>query len=342
MVACQQDEAAPPIVASASHPVSNGGGADAAVDTSTTGVVGSGVTTLASGLFSPRAIVLGPSTVYWTTAQVASAGAAVGDAATGTGGIESVPRTGGARSEVIAGLVTPGAIALSGSTLFFAQGSSGDGTLDSFLLEGTTLQPVAAGQFPPLPMVVDEGVLYWSEATGTKLTAESVPVAGGTVTVMGSLATDETLVATAYIGSTHYMLTKATLGGAILELEAAGGTPKELWQSTTLTPSDLATEGTTLYWLVSGTTVGGEVLALPTSGGNPVTLATNLESPGKIAVSGSEVYFTSDVASGSVLEVSTGGGGITTLASGLDYPFALAVDDAVYFTTASSVGRVAK
>jgi hypothetical protein len=338
--ACQQDETAPPTVGSSGHPVSNGGGSDASsVDTSTP-VTGSGVTTLASGVVSPQAIALGPTTVYWTTAQVASAGAPVGDAATGTGGIESVPRVGGARAEIIDGLASPGALALSSTTLFFAQGGAGSGTLDSFILGETTLSPIATRLTPPLSMIVDEGVLYWTAGTGTALVTDSVEVSGGKVSVVDSYAGAYDPVAITNVGTTLYILTKGAGGASILELPTSGGTPKAIWKDATVTPSDLAVGGTTLYWLVNGTVDGGELLATPTSGGTIVTLASSLENPAQLAVLGDEVYLTSDVASGSVLEVSTGGGGITTLAAGLDYPFALAVDDAVYFTTASTVGRV--
>jgi hypothetical protein len=338
--ACQQQAAAPPLVFSGGHLGGGGGVQDAS--SSDGFVVADGVTTLTTGVVSPQAIALGPSSVYWTTAEVAGGGALIGDASTGTGGIESVPRTGGDRSEVIAGLANPGALALSDVTLFFAQGESEAGALDSFLLNGTTITPVATHQSPPLPMAIASGSLYWVGGTGTTLETESVSVSGGGVAVLDSYAGDFNPLAVQTDGQTVYVLTKGSDGASIFKLPASGGAPTRLWHDTTLTPSDMALAGTALYWLVNGSAEAGEILTMSVSGGSPVTLVTGLDNPAKLAVLDGTIYLTSDVAAGSILSVSTGGGAITSLATGLDYPFALAVDDAVYFTTASTVGRVAK
>ena len=345
VVACGQEGAAPPTVGSAAVGVHNGGGFDASLVDSTVVGPGSGLVTLATGVVSPRAIALGPSTVYWTTAQVASTGALVGDASSGTGGIESVPREGGARTEVIDGLTSPRELALFDTTLFFVEGNTGVGTVDAYDLGSTAFSRIAAGQSPPLPMAVDEGILYWTGSNGSSLDVFSASSSTDHVSMLASLGADAgdlSPVAMTSIGTTLYLLAKGTDGASILQVASSGGTPKSIWHDASLTPSDLASAGTSLYWIASGSAFGGQVLGMGASGGAVVTLASNLDNPAKLAVDGDEVYFTTSVAGGSVLAVSTGGGGVRTLASGLDYPFALAVDDAVYFTTTSTVGRVAR
>jgi hypothetical protein len=344
-VACSQESAAPPTVGSAAVGVHNGGGGfDASLVDSNLGVgSGSGLVTLATGVVSPRAIVLSPSTVYWTTGQVASIGALVGDASAGTGGIESVPRGGGARTEVLDGLSSPRELAFYGTTLFFVQGQSGAGTVDEYLLGSTAISRIAAGQTPPLPMVVDEGTLYWAGQSGSALDIFATPTGADHVSTLASLGADagnHSPVALTAVGTTLYLLESGSDGASILEVAGSGGAPKSIWHDASFTPSDLASEGTSLYWIGTTSTEGGEVLAMGVSGGTPATLASNLDNPGRLAVDGSQIYLTSDVAGGSVLAVSTGGGGVTTLATGLDYPFAVAVDDAVYFTTATTVARV--
>jgi hypothetical protein len=256
-----------------------------------------------------------------------------------------VPRAGGARAEVIDGLTSPRNIVLEGTTLFFAEAGPTGGLIDAYLLGNTAVTPLASTAAAPLPLVVDEGILYWAGSTAGALAVHAAPVSShdvSTVASLGADAGDLSPVAMTTIGTTLYLLAKGTDGASILQVESSGGTPKSIWHDASLIPSDLASAGTSLYWIASGSAFGGQVLGMGASGGAVVTLASNLDNPAKLAVDGDEVYFTTSVADGSVLAVSTGGGGVQTLASGLDYPFAVAVDDAVYFTTATTVGRVAR
>ena len=337
--ACKPEGPAPEAVASGRGPGAGGGPTPDASG-------GRGATSLATGVFSPRALALGPTTVYWTTSQVRQHGAPVGDASAATGGIESAPRAGGPVTEIVAGLSSPFEVALSGSTLFFSQGGPGAATVESFLLGRTILTNVATGETPPIPLFVESGILYWASGSGGTLLVQSAPTAGGAKSTVGSQsddAGDGSPVAMVADSASLYVLS-ATSGGAasILAFPFAGGAAKSLWHANGANPSDLAVLGTTLYWIVDDSSTGGEILSMPTTGGTSTTLAANLASPAKLAVTGTSLYFTEGVASGAVLSVSTGGGTVTTLASGLDYPYAIAVDDAVYFTTATTVGRVPK
>lgn len=74
-----------------------------------------------------------------------------------------------------------------------------------------------------------------------------------------------------------------------------------------------------------GHVVPGAIQNEPLAGGIPVTLAANLPSPYALAVSGSNLYWTDNVA-GAVMEIPVGGGASTTVASGQATPYEIVTD----------------
>jgi len=339
-IGCQAPQTAPIEPSGGKSP----GGAGNTPDATTVAETGTTSTTptLVSGIFSPQAIAVGASSVYWTTSRAALKLGEVGDATAGTGAVESVASTGGSITDVVVGLTSPVALAVSGTTLFFGQGSGSSGVLDAYTLGSIAVDTVASAQSAPLAMVLDESVLYWATGSGTQFAADSVIASAtpeGSVKPLSSAMAAYVPVAVAVIGASVYVL--ATAGGTayLLSVPAVDGPPTELWHEASVTPVDLGGAGESLYWTLANTSAnGGELLSMSILGGTPVTLADEIANAAKIAISAPNVYFTSNVAGGSVLSVSTGGGAVSTLASGLDYPYPIAVGSgSLYVGTASAI-----
>jgi hypothetical protein len=347
VAACSAPAAEPATVPSGPDPGGGKGmsGSDGSTGPgTTTSPSGPGVTTIASGVHSPQALALDAAHVYWTTSMSAGSGATISDASTGTGSIERADRSGGGLTEIVTGLVNPLQLAIFNGSFFFAQGNPGAGVIDSFTLTSTIASEYVTTESTPFPMLVYQSTLYWAGSTGSALKVNSIPTLGGTISTLVTDAHAFEPIAIVQQGTAFDIL--ATMGGDgfILEVPVAGGTPVQLWRGSGLVPADLAVNGSSLYWSLPSTpNEGGEILGMNASAGaSVVTLATHLDHPTKLASSGGELYATTFVASGAVLALGLGGGAVTTLASGLDYPLPIVVDDAIYFGTATTVGRVAK
>ena len=303
---------------------------------------------LASAIF-PQAIAFDSSNVYWTTASgLADPLSGVGDASTGTGAVEVVPKGGGVVSQVINGLLTPSSLTISGETLFLADASGAAGKLIVYPLAATAYTSVALEQFAPFPMAMNSNasMLVWATGTGTQLTTKTLPTGNpvaSAVTQVGSDVSPYQPIAVTVLGTTLFVLASDGSDAEILSVPT-GGSPSTLWKGSSVTASDLTSLGDTLYFALGNTVDnGGEVLELSASGGSVITLAYGQQNPAKVAVADTMLYFTSDVADGAVLAVGTGGGDVTTLATGLEYPFPIAVDDdAIYVGTATAVVAVAR
>ncbi len=343
--ACQPQSVAPPTVAGGHNDMGGSGETDAA----TTVTVDSGIppitattVTLATGVVAPQAIVLDPDHVYWTTSQRVGQ-PLVGDASAGSGSVGSVPRAGGSVVDLVAGLSSPTDLAIAGSTLFFSQGSSTSGFLDAYTLDATAIVRLATGPSSALPMLVNDGLLYWASGDGAHLNVQAIPTTGGSVASVASTSGAYAPQAVATNGSSLVILANGSDGEDVVSIPLAGGAATVLWHEAGVQAVDLVVAGDAVYWSIANTASnGGEILSIPVGGGTTLTIASGLASPAGLAVQVPTLYFTSHEASGAVLAVSTGGGAITTLASGLEYPGPLAIDDAVYVGTVSAVVRVAK
>jgi hypothetical protein len=95
----------------------------------------------------------------------------------------------------------------------------------------------------------------------------------------------------------------------VMSMPIAGGKAVTL-ETDQYIPSNMASDGTSLYWANYGTTPGADsdsVMKAPLSGSTPVTLAAGQANPFGIAVDATSVYWAN---SGNTIDP---GGGITKL-----------------------------
>ncbi len=91
--------------------------------------------------------------------------------------------------------------------------------------------------------------------------------------------------------------------------------------------------------ITSGQTTTSTVTLSP----SPVNLSSGLNSPLRVAVDSTNIYWTENNDTGTVKKVSISGGTVTTLASGLNDPAGIAIDSTnVYWTEENSNGTVKK
>jgi len=188
-------------------------------------------------------------------------------------------------------------------------GSDGGGDAGGYCATGTaasgyTAVALACNQDTPSGIVVNNGIVYWTNYDAAKSSGNA----------SGS-------------------------GGAILSVPTGGGTVTTVVPNQDY-PWAIAVDGNNVYWtnydndgaVGGGETSMGSVLQAPVGGGSVTTLAMGLEDPYGIAVDSNNVYFTT-YAGGRVKKVPIGGGTVVTLAQNLNNPCYIAVNgSSVYWT----------
>jgi len=312
-------------------------------------VTGGTPTVLASfngsnGRYPDGDLILSGNTLYGTTSE---GGAYGGQFIGGIGGgtVFSVPVTGGTPTVLASFNGTDGSypaagLILSGNTLYgttyfggndYSAPYSGTGTVFSVPVTGGTPNvlmsfgtPVSnGGTQPQAGLTLIGNTLYGTTTAGGAYggrlvsggTVFSVPITGGTQTVLASLTGSAGVISinsgVILVGSTLYGTT--TPGGddgygAVFSVPVTGGTPTVLGSFDYFTNGDepaadltLSADGNTLY----GTTVqGGDdeygtVFSLPLTGGDPTVLASFDGSNGKysyadLTLSGNMLYGTTE------------------------------------------------
>jgi hypothetical protein len=292
------------------------------------------VTVLASGVASPTAIALGASSVYWTD---------------GSGGVWAVPRGGGSKTSVATAQVAPVAIAVNPAlgTPYWANagnGAKGGGSIVTLDPSTSIVTTLTTGLVGPYGIAADSQFVYWTDESTTQpgVDVAQVPLGGGPALEVGSVTGDLSAGGLAIDGASAYFASSLLGGGgSVGAVPLAGGVPDTLWETTAGRPTTVVLGASALYWLVSSPPPQGAVWGVSLPGGKPAALASNLSSPGQLAVDANDAYWTSP-ATGEVLSVPLAGGTPVAVATGLSSPSAIAVDDAIYVTTANSVVRIAK
>ncbi len=237
---------------------------------------------------------------------------------------------------------------------------------------------LASRQVNPWSLAVDATHVYFTDINGN--TVNSVPIAGGPVTVLArdqftaaSIAIDAT---NAYFTAFDHVASVPLRGGAVTTIAAdlpetaslainktqvafgiqsgvvkvaplAGGAPVAVGDSSA-DVFGVAVDDSYAYWVATGGGRGlhaGSVHKAALSGGQAESLATGLEMPSSILIDGSTLYFASATA-GYVAKISTSGGAVTYLVQDSStHPAGMAIDaDSVYWAdpNAGTVSRVSK
>jgi hypothetical protein len=179
---------------------------------------------------------------------------------------------------------------------------------------------LATDQTSPDAIAIDATSVYFVD---NGVGVMSVPLAGGTVTVLASGPYGAAFGGLVVDPATVYW---ADQGGALLTVPIGGGPVTTLVPATAHQLGALAIDATSLYWTIEGMHAdNGSVMKMPLAGGPATALVTMLASPQAIAVDGASVYF-NDYTSGTVSRVPLGGGAVAILASGQTVPDGIAVD----------------
>jgi len=128
--------------------------------------------------------------------------------------------------------------------------------------------------------------------------------------------------------------------GDVLQEPVGGGTVTTLASGQSQYPGAIAVNGSDVYW--TNQYQGGGLQFVPVGGGMAHPLASNLNTPAAIVITGSTIFFTLDPygqpTAGAVLSMPIGGGTTTTIASGQNSPASVAVGkSSVFWTTANDL-----
>jgi hypothetical protein len=246
------------------------------------------------------------------------------------------------------GLSAPGALAVDGTSVYFAMGGVPTGSGPGIMVVPKV--PTTAGsrswiaeqEHQPWALAVDGTSVYWT--TDYPITWPG----GGTVqsrlldgTSPATLSASLDLPRGLAIDATSVYWTE---GGGRVAKAPLGGAPPTVLASGLDFPGDIAVDATNVYWVEGGTDGkpppegDTKLMMVPKAGGTPTTLATAgmLVSGGSLTVDATNVYWTISVYQqvngasvctlGKVLSVPIAGGAATTLTSGQNGPGAIAVD----------------
>ncbi len=277
---------------------------------------GSGLLTLASGQTRPIAIAVDCNFAYWASGF------------TGTDAeLVRAPIGGGALTTLASAPGIPSGIAVDANYVYW---TAGDAVMRVPLGGGENVT-LAADVPTPWFLALDSVFVYFTDQGSVDDpmdpggSVQRVPIDGGTVTI---LASGNDPYGIAVCGDFVYW-TDINVGG-LMETPLDGGPTAVLVRSVFGGP--LVAYDSSVYF------TGGAETASSVSIGSRATVGRNPRCEGGLAVDGTSVYWTAELA-GTVVKMPIGGGLVTTLASGQDYPYAIAVDDtSVYWTNEDNGG----
>lgn len=250
------------------------------------------------------------------------------------GSVMEAPLDGGAASALVSGVMDymSGAFAADSTTIYWALNRPGVNAPPP--VNAVAATPVAGGPTRLLDgecrgaMAVDATSVYCTSGACCPATVIEVPLGGGTPVTLSSSMQGSPQGIVVHGPSVYW-----NAGGLLetLPVSGSGGTPSTL--ASGLTGSDIAANGSAVYWTTS-TGIGG----LPFSGGSPMTVAIPMNAVQHIAVDDASIYWT-DGYDGTVMKAPLAGGTPTTLHQG-DVPSAIAVDSTSVYWTSRSGGTV--
>ncbi len=299
-----------------------------------------GCTLLMAGVLNPQSLALDSGNVYWTQGKT-SGGAPVA----GSGSVLSVPRAGGPLNILYEVLTGPLVVKLVNPWIAWSESGASAGAGDVTAYNGGAGGMVATSLTSPFGIALDTSNAYYGSVAGGGVAIQSAPLAGGSVSTLGTVKGSLLPRGIAANGTSVYCAVYASGGGGgIFEVPLGGGTPTEVWTGGSKSqPFDVALDDTNVYWSDQGT---GAVYSMPQAGGAVTTLAASsdgLVGPTFIAVDFTNVYV-ADPAGSALYEAPITGSGPKKLVTGVAVNAVAAdnVDANVYFATSTQILSVAK
>jgi len=260
----------------------------------------------------------------------------------GDGTVSVVASLGGTVQTLASALNAPQALTVASNTVYFTLvPAAGTGSVAAVPTSGGTVTSVQATALGALGIVNDGTNLYWTgDSSGVLI--EMVPLAGGTPKQLLDIGGDIHPQGLTLSGADLYVPTTGTQAAVLHGLASGAGNLSPLDVQAPQTFADVAASLTTVYATVDDSAPNGAIIAYPRGTGSPVTVATSLNHPQRLAIDGTNLYFT-DPQDGDVWVLDlTSTNAPALFASGLDAPLPIAVADAVYVGVQSAIVRLPK
>jgi hypothetical protein len=234
--------------------------------------------TVATGQPQPKQVELDSTNVYWSNGALVAAPAT----------IMKLPLTGSGSPSTVVTAQDLGGFAIDSLNVYWTD--DGAGTVMQKPLAGGNAITLSSGQPLVFAIAVDAQNVYWIDYGGGKLM--KAPIGGGTAPVpIGS-------VPNSGVFSFHGLAVNSgaaylTAGFTLSKISTAQASTTTL--SSTVGGTDLATDGTSLYWVNAAT-----VMKMPVNGGTPVPIYSNGTESFDLTVDANYVYWT-DAQLGSIM-----------------------------------------
>lgn len=331
LVACSKTEVMPPPIGDPDGsvplpPPGHSGGGDGG-----TSDAGSALATASN----PKGVFVANGFVYYTNFATGAS----------DGTVSVVPTTGGAPTDLATGQNGPWAITVAASTVFFTLApTSGTGGLSSVSTSGGGVTSIQSGVTGAVGVVTDPTNVYWTNdpgAGGGALVWFAL-LSGGAPKQLLDFGSDLTPTGLAIFGTDLYVPTSGTQA-AVLQGGTSGApnlAPLDSQYSVTFADAVATTD--TVYATIDDVAPSGAIVSFPRLGGPAKTVAGSLNHPARLALDGTNLYFTAPN-DGDVWVVDlTQSSAPTLVASGLAAPLPIAVADAVYVGASDSIVRIPK
>jgi len=332
LTACAPEEANPPSLGDydGKAPVPVGGGGGGGGNTSDAG--GDAGTTVLAPASNAEGIYLSAGFVYYTSYATGA----------NDGTVSSVSTLGGTVTNLTTLQNGPWAITVPANVAFFTTApTAGTGGVSSVGVTGGGVTNVQQTVNGAVGMVTDGTNLYWTlDSSGVLV--EMVALAGGMPKQILEIGGDIHPQGLTISGTDLYIPTTGTQAAVVHGATSGAGNLSPLDVQSPQTFADVAVSSTTVYATLDDIAPNGQIIAYPRGTGSPVTLVTGLNHPQRLALDGTNLYFT-DPTGGNVwvIDLTTTTGPVI-FASGLDGPLPIAVADAVYVGTQSVIVRLTK
>jgi hypothetical protein len=328
LAACAPVEENPPYLGDydAKAPISPGGGGGNNGDAS---VIGDAGTSVIAPATNAEAIYLSAGSVYYTSYATGA----------NDGTVSQVSTLGGTVTNLATLQNGPWGITVASSPYFTLAPVAGTGGVEA--VAGGTVTPIQQNINGAVGIVTDGTNLYWTlDSSG--VIVEMVALSGGTPKQILDIGGDIHPQGLTLSGADLYIPTTGTQAAVLHGLTTGTGNLSPLDVQSPQTFADVAVASTTVYATIDDIAPNGQIIAYPRGTGSPTTLATGLNHPQRLALDGTNLYFT-DPAGGNIWVINlTTTTGPVIFASGLDGPLPIAVADAVYVGTQSVIVRLVK